>query len=250
MKTAVESVWITGASQGIGRELALQLARQGCSVACTARSAGLLSVLQDSQPGIAAHPLDVTDARAMAAAVDAIEKRQGPLDMAVFNAGVYEPVPGGIAEPELFRRHMEVNYQGVVNGVMAVLPAMLERGRGQIVIVASVAGYRGLPRSAAYGPTKAALISLAETLRLEARGSRVEIRLVNPGFVETRLTAKNNFPMPAIMSPQEAARRIIQGLRGKSFEIAFPASFVIWLKLARLLPYRWYFPLMSRLTRS
>ena len=250
MKKMVESVWITGASQGIGREMALQLAQQGCSVACTARSADALSVLQDSQPGIIACPCDVTDAGAMAILFDTIETRQGPLDTAVFNAGIYEPVPGGIADPELFRTHMEVNYQGVVNGIMAVLPAMLKRGQGQILIVASVAGYRGLPRSAAYGPTKAALISLAETLRLETLGSGVEIRLVNPGFVETRLTAKNDFPMPAMLTAREAARRIIRALPGKSFEIAFPSVFVAWLKLARLLPYRWYFPLLNRLTRS
>lgn len=250
MTMAGQSVWVTGASLGIGRELALLLAREGASVACTARSETLLRALQDGQPGVAAHPGDVTDAPAMAALLKTIESLQGPLDVAVFNAGVYEQVLGGLAAPALFRRHIEVNYLGVVNGVMAVLPGMLRRGRGQVVIVASPAGYRGLPRAAAYGPTKAALISLAETLRLETHGSGVAVRLVNPGFVDTRLTARNDFPMPALMSAPEAARHIVRGLRGRSFEIAFPGRFVFWLKVARMLPYRWYFPLMSRLTRK
>jgi NAD(P)-dependent dehydrogenase (short-subunit alcohol dehydrogenase family) len=244
------SAWITGASQGIGRELALQLARQGARVACSARSEEPLSAMQSAQPGIHPYPLDVSRAGEVAAAFHRIERNQGPLDLAVFNAGIYQPVPQGVADPELFQQHMTVNYQGVVNGVMAVLPAMRRRGRGQIAIVASVAGYRGLPRSAAYGPSKAALINLAETLYLENRDSGVRIRLINPGFVDTRLTAKNDFPMPAMMTAEQAAGRILAGLQGNSFEIAFPARFVFWLKLARLLPYRWYFPLIDRLTRS
>jgi short-subunit dehydrogenase len=126
---------------------------------------------------------------------------------------------------------------------------MRERGHGQVVVVASVAGYRGLPQAAAYGPTKAALINLAETLRLELRGTGVDLRLVNPGFVATRLTAKNSFAMPAILTPEDAARRILTGLARSGFEIAFPRAFVTWMKLLRLLPYRLYFPLVARMTQ-
>lgn len=250
MAATWNSVWITGASQGIGRELALQLANQGVRVACSARSADVLEALHDVHERILPLPLDVTDAAATAQAVKDIERVQGHLDLAVFNAGVYEPLPGGLADPEVFRQHMEVNYLGVVNGVMAVVPGMRQRHSGQVAIVGSVAGYRGLPQSAAYGPTKAALIHLAETLRLELRGSGVDIRLINPGFVNTRLTAKNDFHMPSMLTPEAAAECIVRGLQGRDFEIAFPRGFVAWLKLARLLPYRWYFPLIARLTRS
>lgn len=243
------SVWITGASQGIGRELAIHLARQGSRVACSARSADVLKEMQDSHERVLALPLDVTDASAMVRAVNDIERAQGPLDLAVFNAGVYEPLPGGVADPQVFREHMQVNYLGVVNALMAVLPGMRQRRSGELAIVGSVAGYRGLPKSAAYGPTKAALINLAESLRLELRGSGVDLRLINPGFVDTRLTVKNDFHMPSMLTPEEAARRIIRGLQGRSFEIAFPRGFVAWMKLARLLPYRVYFPLIGRLTR-
>jgi len=245
-----KSAWITGASHGIGRELALGLESGGVRVACSARSGDRLDELHHHHPGVLPKPLDVTDAAAMERAVAEIEDVQGPLDLAVLNAGVYDPLPGGLAEPELFRRHMEVNYMGVVNGLMAVLPRMRERGKGQVVILGSVAGYRGLPGAAAYGPTKAALINLAETLRLELRGSGVDLRLVNPGFVSTRLTAKNRFRMPSLLTPDQAARSIIRGLGRQGFEIAFPWGFVFWLKLARLLPYGWYFPLIKRLTRS
>jgi NAD(P)-dependent dehydrogenase (short-subunit alcohol dehydrogenase family) len=244
------SAWITGASHGIGRELAIQLAGQGVSVACSARSADVLEQLKQHHPGILPVPLDVTDEQAVRRAAEEIEARQGPLDLAIFNAGVYHPLPGALAEPGVFRQHMEVNYLGVVNGLMAVIPRMQRRGAGQVAIVASVAGYRGLPQSAAYGPTKAALINLAETLRLELGASGVDVRLVNPGFVDTRLTAQNAFHMPSLLTPEQAARHIIRGLRGRSFEIAFPRGFVAWLKLARLLPYRLYFPLIGRMTRS
>ncbi len=243
------SVWITGGSQGIGRELAIELARQGVRVACSARSTNTLEQLHDAHERILPLPLDVTNAGAVARAVKHIERIQGPLDLAVFNAGVYQPLPGGLADPDVFRHHMEVNYLGVVNGLMAVLPGMQQRRGGQTAILGSVAGYRGLPKSAAYGPTKAALINLAEALRLELRGSGVDMRLINPGFVDTRLTAKNEFHMPSMLTPEEAAQRIIRGLQGRGFEIAFPRGFVAWLKLARLLPYRWYFPLIARLTR-
>jgi NAD(P)-dependent dehydrogenase (short-subunit alcohol dehydrogenase family) len=242
------SVWVTGASQGIGRALALELAGRGARVAISARGTAALTDLARLHPSLRPEPLDVTDARAVAATVGRIEQAQGPLDLAVLNAGIYQPLPGGLADPQIFAEHMAVNYQGVVNGLCAVLPGMRKRGRGQVAVVASVAGYRGLPQAAAYGPTKAALINLAETLRLELRGSGVDLRLVNPGFVATRLTAQNAFAMPSLLTPEDAARRILAGLAGSRFEIAFPFGFVTWMRLLRLLPYRLYFPLMARLT--
>jgi NAD(P)-dependent dehydrogenase (short-subunit alcohol dehydrogenase family) len=217
-------------------------------VAVSARGVEPLEELHREQASILPAPLDVTDPDAVASAIDRIERVQGPLDLAVLNAGIYEPLPGGLADPEVYREHMAVNYQGVVNGLCALVPRMKERGAGQVAIVASLAGYRGLPQAAAYGPTKAALINLAETLRLELRGSGVDLRLVNPGFITTRLTDKNAFSMPSIMTPEEAARYIIAGLDGRGFEIAFPLGFTLWMKLVRLLPYRIYFPLVARST--
>jgi NAD(P)-dependent dehydrogenase (short-subunit alcohol dehydrogenase family) len=242
------SAWITGASEGIGRALALSLAREGVKVACSARSADTLFELASAHTGIDAVPLDVTDSTGVARAINQIEDSLRPIDLAVLNAGIYQPVPGGLTDPDVFRDHMEVNYMGVVNSLMALLPRMKERGRGQVAIVASVAGYRGLPQASAYGPTKAALINLAEILRLELRDSGVDIRLVNPGFVATRLTDQNDFRMPSLLTPEQAAAFIIKGLQGKDFEIAFPRGFVASLKLARLLPYRWYFPIIARRT--
>ena len=136
---------------------------------------------------------------------------------------------------------------GVVNCITAILPRLLARGSGQLVIMGSVAGYRGLPKAAAYGPTKAALISLAETLRLELKDTGVSVHLVNPGFVATRLTDRNDFTMPAIRTPAQAAAAILRALQGNGFEVVFPWRFVFWLKLARLLPYSIYFRLAGRL---
>jgi NAD(P)-dependent dehydrogenase (short-subunit alcohol dehydrogenase family) len=243
------SVWITGASQGIGRALAFELARRASRVAVSARGEQALHEMHRLHPALLPVPLDVTDAEAVAAAIGRIEDAQGPLDLAVLNAGIYEPLPGGLADPSVFREHMAVNYQGVVNALCVLLARMKARRRGQVAIVGSVAGYRGLPQAAAYGPTKAALINLAETLRLELRGTGVDLHLVNPGFVATRLTAKNRFNMPGIVSPEEAARRMLLGLGSQAFEIAFPRGLVARMKLLRLLPYRLYFPLVARATR-
>lgn len=241
------SAWVTGASHGIGHALALQLAKDGTRVAASARSADRLADMAAQQNGVNAYPLNVTDPAAVVSTVDAIESDQGPIDLAILGAGTYQPLAGGIGDPALFRHHMEVNYLGVVNGIMAILPNMTQRGSGQVAIVGSVAGYRGLPKAAPYGPTKAALISLAETLRLELAGTGVDVRLVNPGFVSTRLTAKNDFTMPAILTPEEAAARTLRGLAGKRFEIVFPRRFTAWLKLGRMLPYRVWFPIARRL---
>ncbi|MDZ7751062.1 MAG: SDR family NAD(P)-dependent oxidoreductase [Gammaproteobacteria bacterium] len=244
------SAWVTGASAGIGRALALRLAAGGCAVTASARSAGALEELHDAHSAITPRPLDVTDTAAMAAAVADMEGRQGPLDLALFNAGTYDPLPGGLGDPAVFRRHMEVNYMGVVNGLHGVLPAMKERGRGQVALMGSLSGYRGLPQAAYYGPTKAALINLAETLRTELGGSGVDLRIVNPGFVATRLTEKNDFTMPDLMTAEDAATAIITGLRGTGFEIAFPRRFALVMKLARLLPYGLFFPLAARLAKE
>ena len=244
-------VWVTGASSGIGEALSVGLAGAGWTVAASARRADRLAALAaHPEAGGRLHsvPVDVTDAAAVEAAAAEIERRLGPVEAAVFNAGDYTPMPARAFDTALCRHLMEVNYLGVVYGVGAVLPRLLARGRGRILVNASVAGYRGLPNAAAYGPSKAALINLAESLRVELQGSGVTVRVINPGFVRTPLTDKNEFTMPALLEPQAAADAIMRAFDGDSFEITFPKRFTYLMKLVRCLPYRWYFPLMRART--
>jgi NAD(P)-dependent dehydrogenase (short-subunit alcohol dehydrogenase family) len=248
--------WITGGGTGIGRALALLMARRGWRVVISGRR------LEPLQETVAAadpawpgrlYPLacDVTDLAALRAAWPAIERLVGgEVDLAVLNAGTYAPVKVEQFDPAVFAEHMQVNYQGVVNGLSLALPPMLTRGRGQVALVASVAGFRGLPRAAAYGPTKAALINLAESLRFDLEPRGITVSLVNPGFVRTPLTAGNRFDMPGLLEPEDAAERLYRGLAAGEFHISFPRRLSWWLRLTRLLPYPLYFWLMRLFTRS
>jgi short-subunit dehydrogenase len=238
-----KTAWVTGASAGIGKEISLQLAGRGVKVAATARSAGKLTALG---AGIAPYPLDVADAAAMTQAASAIEAELGQIDLALFVAGTYTQISIDRIEPADFACSMSVNYLGVVNGLAAILPKMLARGGGHLAWVASVAGYRGLPRAEAYGPTKAALINLAEALKPELGLRGVKLSLINPGFVDTRLTAKNAFKMPFLMKPEDAARLTIDGLAKDKFEIAYPWQLATMLKIGRILPYKLYFRLVKK----
>ncbi|MBD3617935.1 MAG: SDR family NAD(P)-dependent oxidoreductase [Chromatiales bacterium] len=241
--------WVTGASGGIGRALSLRLAGQGWQVAASARGEEKLRELAAQADGrVQVHPLDVTDAAATEAVVAAIEEQHGPIELAVLNAGDYQPMPADAFDAELCHRLMTVNYLGVVHGLAALLRRMRARGRGEILIMASVAGYRGLPLAAPYGATKAALINLAESLRAELGHAGVVIRVVNPGFVRTDLTAQNDFRMPALMPVEAAAEAIVAAIGGRSFEITFPKRFTYVLKVLRMLPYALYFPLVRRMT--
>lgn len=243
------AVWITGASSGIGRALALRLAQQGQRVVVSARRGDALAALALAHPGhIVAWPLDVTDATAVAAAVPAIERAQGPIGLAVLNAGTHEPTPAHDFRAAVVRRLVEVNMMGVVHCLDPLLAAMRGRGSGHIAVVASVAGYRGLPTAAGYGATKAALINLCEALKPECDGLGLKLQLVNPGFVETPLSDRNPFPMPFLMPVERAVDRLIAGLASHAFEITFPRRFALLLKSLRLLPYLLYFPLIRTRT--
>ena len=234
-------VWITGASTGIGREMALQLAARGVTVAASARSADKLLALGAN---IRPYPLDVSDRTAVLATIKSIERDLGPIDLAVLAAGTYTPVDVEKFAPPIFEVAMATNYLGVVNALAGLLPPMMSRRAGHVAWIASVAGYVGLPKAAAYGPSKAALINLAESLKpdLDMRG--ITVSVINPGFVETPLTAQNDFSMPFLMQAPEAARLSIEGLMRRKFEIAFPRRFVLIMKLARLLPYVLFFRLI------
>jgi len=248
-QTSSRGAWVTGASSGIGWHLSLKLAQAGWRVAASARREQQLRELAAASPegAVRAFAVDVTDAVAVRVTYDAIRDAHGAPDLCVFNAGVYEPAPITDFDLKRFRTHVEVNIMGVAHGVAAVLPDMIARRRGQIIINASVAGYRGLPNGVPYGVTKAALINLAETMRAELSPKGVRVRVINPGFVKTSLTDKNKFKMPALIEPQDAAMRIMRELDGSNFEITFPRRFTYVMKCLRCLPYRLYFPLVRRL---
>jgi NAD(P)-dependent dehydrogenase (short-subunit alcohol dehydrogenase family) len=239
--------WITGASTGIGRALALRLAGDGWRVAASARNADALAALGT---GIHAYPLDVTDAAACARAAEAIRRDLGAIDLAVLNAGTHFPTPAAGFDAQAVRGLIEVNLIGAANGLAAILPDMIACRRGRIAVVASVAGYRGLPTASAYCASKAGLIALAESLKFDLDPLGVKIQVINPGFVRTPLTDRNPFPMPFLMEVEDAVTRILRGLESDRFEIAFPRRFVWLLKALRLLPDRLYFALLRQATRT
>lgn len=243
--------WITGASSGIGRATALELARRGWKVAVTARKADELESLKAEAPAgaIIVYPADVTDAAAMTALVAAIEITAGPIDLVLLNAGVYLPVRAGNFQTATFARSFDVNLMGTVNALGPIIPPMIARRRGQIWIMASTAGYGPLPTSAAYGATKAGLINLAGSLKFDLDLYGVHIGVINPGFVDTPATRSNPFAMPFLMSVDEAGRRIVDGFAKGKFEIAFPRRFAYMMKALNLLPYAWYFPLATRMMK-
>jgi len=249
-----KTAWCTGAGKGIGRAVVLKLARQGFRVAASARSSEDLKALADEAREfggtIAPFPVDVTDDSAMRDASARIEDRLGPLDLVILNAGTHIPDSAANISVETVRTLVETNLMGTVHGLAAVLPRMMERGRGRIAVVSSVAGYRGLPGAAGYGATKAALINLCEALKPELDRAGVDLKLINPGFVKTPLTDRNDFPMPFLMEVDTAAERIVRGLASSRFEVTFPRRFTWMLEVLRMLPYGLYFALTRRLVRS
>jgi short-subunit dehydrogenase len=244
------TVWLIGASTGIGRATASALHARGAQVIVSARDASALSAFTAQHPGSIALPLDVTDAQAMRDAHDEVLRlaRRHTIDLVLYCAGHYHPMNVGSFDLADARRHLQVNYEGVLNLLDPLLPTLRQQGHGHLSVVASVAGLRGLPKALAYGPTKAALINLAETLYLDLSQQGVGVSVINPGFVQTPLTAGNDFTMPALLSPEQAAQAMIQGWAQRRFDIHFPRRFTLWLKLARHLPDSWYFPVIRRVT--
>ncbi|MDE2394959.1 MAG: SDR family NAD(P)-dependent oxidoreductase [Burkholderiales bacterium] len=241
-------VWIVGASSGIGRATAVALHRRGARVAVSARNAQALAQLAFEHPGLIILPLDVSDRAAVAAAQRELAQRHGPLDLAFACAGHYLPQRATAFSLDEMKRHLEVNYLGALNLLDALLPACLAAGRGHISLMGSVAGYRGLPRALAYGPTKAALNNLAEALYLDLHERGIGVSIVNPGFVQTPLTQNNGFPMPALMTPDAAAEAIVGGWSAGRFEIHFPRRFTWGMKALQLLPHGLYFAAVRRAT--
>ncbi|RPH66153.1 MAG: SDR family NAD(P)-dependent oxidoreductase [Burkholderiales bacterium] len=242
-------VWIVGASSGIGAALARQLGERGTRLALTARRvAPLRELLDRSRAAGLALPLDVTDAAAVADAAARIEAEWGGIDLTIWLAGSYAPMRAQDFDLAIARAMVDANLTGVLNGLAALIPMLRRQGHGGIALVSSVAGYRGLPKSLVYGPTKAALINLAESLYLDMHDDGVGVWLVNPGFVNTPMTAANDFRMPALIDPEDAARAIIDGFGAGRFEIHFPRRFTVIMRLLRLLPQRLYFHAVRRFT--
>ncbi|MEY3202240.1 MAG: hypothetical protein RIR70_1790 [Pseudomonadota bacterium] len=241
-------VWLVGGSTGIGAALATLLAQQGARLALSARGESALRDLAEKIGGAIVEPLDVSDPAAFGLAWSRIKAVWGGVDLVVLNAGTYEPIRAPELNAERARRVIDVNLMGVINGVAAVVPSLIEQGSGAIVVVGSVSGYRGLPKALIYGASKSALINFTETLWLDLSPSGIGVHLVSPGFVATPLTAQNEFKMPGLISAEEAARQIVAGLARGEFEIHFPKGFTRWLKLLEILPYPLYFRAVRRMT--
>ena len=250
------TVWLVGASTGIGRATASALHAQGAKVVVSARSAGALNAFADLHPGARALQLDVTDPLAVKTAAAALAA-QGPLDCVLYCAGHYHAMHATRIDMADLLQHNQINYLGALYLLDAVLPQLLAQAlntrtgqRGHISLMGSVAGYRGLPNSLAYGPTKAALINLAETLYLDLQSQGVGVSLINPGFVDTPLTRQNQFKMPAMITPEQAAQEILNGWARGEFEIHFPKRFTRWMKALQLLPYSAFFAATLRLKQA
>jgi short-subunit dehydrogenase len=240
-------IWVTGASSGIGAALARELADRGASVAISARNLEKLREVSGNRMLVV--PVDVTDAEATIAAGDTVRAALGGLDVAVLNAGTWSRFRPEAWDSAAFADQLQTNLMGTVHALEAVVPTMISEGRGRIVGTASVAGYRGIPGAEAYGATKAALLNLFESLRGSLGPRGVVVQTVAPGFVKTPMTDRNTFPMPFMVSPEEAARAIADGIAKDKAEIVFPLPMMLLMKVARLVPVRAWTAATAAMTR-
>jgi short-subunit dehydrogenase len=243
-------IWVVGASTGIGAALAEKLASKGARVAISARRAEALDTIASKfvSGKVIAVPFDITHEPSWKTALAEVTQTWGGVDLVIFMAGDYKPMSGWAIDLPAVRHTIEVNLMGYFNGLSHVVPQLMAQGAGHVSLVASVAGYRGLPKSLVYGPTKAALINLAEALYLDLNEKGLGVSVVNPGFVRTPLTAQNQFKMPALIEPDEAADAMIDGYESGDFEIHFPKRFSRMLKALRILPYTAYFKAVGKAT--
>lgn len=241
-------VWIIGASNGIGAALSTLLMHRGARLAISARNEADLQAIAQEEAIVM--PLDVRHADSLKRVGDELLNRWGGIDMVVYCAGIYTPMRSWNLDLPMVRQSLEINLQGAYNVLDAILPYYLKQGKGDLCIVASVAGYAGLPKALAYGPSKAALINLAQILYTDLSGRGIGVYLVNPGFVDTRLTEQNDFDMPALISAEQAAAEILKGIGQGRFEIHFPKRFTVWMKLLSRLPDSLRFLLLKKAVRS
>jgi len=246
-----KNIWITGASSGIGKALAIKFATEGWQVAASARRENLLQDLNKTNSNIYSFPLDVIDEpRTKKVFQNLIEKFQ-TLAICVFCAGIHDPDAEKKISAKKIREIMETNFFGTLNCIMAVNSYFRERKNGHIAVVSSVAAYRGLPAASGYCASKSALTSLAESLYFDFKRYGVKVSVISPGFIKTPLTDKNKFPMPMIKSPEYAAGKIFIGLTKKNiFEIHFPVAFTMLMKLLKIMPNWLYFMIASKVMKK
>jgi NAD(P)-dependent dehydrogenase (short-subunit alcohol dehydrogenase family) len=243
-----QRVWIIGASTGIGKALAENLLARGARVAVSARRAQALEEAFSANANALRLPLDMTDSAQLVSALLAIEQAWGGLDLGIVMAGTYRAIRAWDLDDAAIRDMMQTNVYGAMNSSALLGKQFLKQGAGHVSIVSSVAGYRGLPKALVYGPSKAAMINFAETLYLDLSEKGIGVSVVNPGFVRTPLTAQNEFKMPHLIEPEEAALEMVAGYEKGEFEIHFPRAFTRQLKFMRHLPYSLYFQLIKRST--
>jgi len=241
-----KKVWITGASSGIGKAVAEKFAEEGWKVAVSARRKEILDEMAKNQ-NIFSYPLDVTDQERVNNVFTNIINEFGNIDVCIFSSGTYDPKNEETIDVEKINNVININFLGVVKCVKAVESYFKKKRRGQISIVSSIAGYRGLPNSSGYGPSKAALTNFTESIYFDFKKFNVRVTVISPGFIKTPLTDKNKFSMPFLETPEFAAKKIFEGLiKKKSFEIHFPKSLTLILKFLRVLPYKIYLFLIDK----
>jgi|TARA_B110000259_G_scaffold178003_1_gene215826 NAD(P)-dependent dehydrogenase (short-subunit alcohol dehydrogenase family) len=241
-----KKIWITGASSGIGKALALKFSNENWLVAISARRKELLNELAQNK-NISSFPLDVTDDNSVETAFSGILNEFKDLDLCVFCSGAYDPKLEKEINRDQIKKIMNINFFGVLNCIKTVEEYFKNKKKGHISIVSSIAAYRGLPNSSGYGPSKAALTNLTESLYFDFKKYNVRISLISPGFIKTPLTDKNTFNMPFIETPKFAADKIYNGLtKSNAFEIHFPKRLTIIFKFLRILPYRTYLFLINK----
>ena len=240
--------WIIGGGTGIGAAVARLLAERGWTVAISGRRQDKLDAVAKASPAIRPYALDVTDRAAIAETIRTVVKDLGRIDLFIFGAAAWQPMDVGDYAFEKFETVVNTNYLGLLRIADPLLKQMEAQGGGHFAAIASVAGYFGLPRSAAYSSTKAGIINLLETMRSELAPKNIKVRMIAPGFVKSELTAKNDFPMPFLMETDDAAKRIVDGLtQSDRFEIAFPKRMVWLMKTVRWLPYPVFFWLTGKM---
>ncbi len=249
MSEKQKKIWITGASSGIGKSVAEKFANEGWKVAVSARRKELLDELAKN-PNIVSFPLDVTNQNQINEVFKNIIDNFGDLDICLFSSGTYEPKDEQNIDPVKIKNVINVNFLGVIDCVKSVERFFKDKKSGHISIVSSIAGYRGLPNSSGYGPSKAALTNFSESIYFDFKKFGVRVSVVSPGFIKTPLTDKNEFPMPFLKTPEYAAEKIFNGLvKSSAFEIHFPKGLTLTLKFLRILPYRLYLFLVDKLVK-
>ena len=245
-----KTIWITGGSTGIGRALAIKFANKGWNVAISARRENLLKEISDNYENIYGFPLDVTNKIECKKVFDQIKNKFENIDICFFSTGTWNPKKEKEIDVEQMEDVFKVNFFGTVNSIKAVEEYFRNKKNGIITIVSSIAGYRGLPNSTGYGPSKSALNNLAESLYFDFKRYNVRVCLVSPGFIRTPMTDKNDFKMPFLKTPEYAADQIYNGLINKNvFEIHFPKALTLTLKFLSFLPSKIYFKIVSRMTK-